>query len=70
MPGRAAPWCRHEGIEIARVSILRTFRDRMGLFFIVVLPMILVIVLGMTYGGMDAARVGIADQDRSSCPRP
>ena len=54
-----------KAIEIARVSILRTFRDRMGLFFIVVLPMILVIVLGMTYGGMNAARVGIADQDRS-----
>jgi ABC-2 type transport system permease protein len=55
-----------KALEIARVSILRTFRDRMGLFFIVVLPMILVIVLGMTYGGMSAARVGIADQDHSS----
>ena len=55
-----------KALEIARVSILRTFRDRMGLFFIVILPMILVIVLGMTYGGMSAARVGIADQDHSS----
>jgi len=54
-----------KALEIARVSILRTFRDRMGLFFIVILPMILVIVLGLTYGGMNAARVGIADQDRS-----
>jgi ABC-2 type transport system permease protein len=54
-----------KALEIARVSILRTFRDRMGLFFIVVLPMILVIVLGMTYGGMSAARVGIADEDGS-----
>jgi ABC-2 type transport system permease protein len=54
-----------KALEIARVSILRTFRDRMGLFFIVVLPMILVIVLGMTYGGMNAARVGISDQDGS-----
>ena len=55
-----------KALEIARVSILRTFRDRMGLFFIVILPMILVIVLGLTYGGMNAARVGIADQDGSS----
>ena len=55
-----------KALEIARVSILRTFRDRMGLFFIVILPMILVIVLGLTYGGMSAARVGIADQDHSS----
>ena len=52
-----------KALEIARVSMLRTFRDRMGLFFIVVLPMILVIVLGMTYGGMNTARVGVADQD-------
>ena len=52
-----------KALEIARVSILRTFRDRMGLFFIVILPMILVIVLGMTYGGMNAARVGVVDQD-------
>ena len=55
-----------KALEIARVSILRTFRDRMGLFFIVILPMILVVVLGLTYGGMNAARVGIADQDGSS----
>ena len=52
-----------KALEIARISILRTFRDRMGLFFIVALPMILVIVLGLTYGGMNAARVGVADED-------
>ena len=55
-----------KALEIARVSILRTFRDRMGLFFIVILPMILVVVLGLTYGGMNTARIGIADQDGSS----
>ena len=55
-----------KALEIARVSMLRTFRDRLGLFFIIVLPMILVIMLGMTYGGMNAARVGIADVDGSA----
>lgn len=55
-----------KALEIARVSMLRTFRDRLGLFFIVILPMILVVVLGLTYGGMNVARVGIADQDGSS----
>jgi ABC-2 type transport system permease protein len=55
-----------KALEIARVSILRTFRDRMGLFFIVILPMILVVVLGLTYGGMNTARVGVADQDHSA----
>ncbi len=54
-----------KALEIARVSVLRTFRDRMGMFFILALPMILVIVLGMTYGGMNAARVGVADADGS-----
>ena len=52
-----------KALEIARVSMLRSFRDRMGLFFIVALPVILVIVLGMTYGGMNAARVGVSDED-------
>ena len=55
-----------KALEIARISMLRTFRDRMGLFFIVVLPMILVIVLGMTYGGMNTARIGIADEDQTA----
>ena len=35
----------------------------MSLFFILVLPMILIVVLGMTYGGMSTARVGLADED-------
>jgi ABC-2 type transport system permease protein len=55
-----------KALEIARVSMLRTFRDRTALFFIVALPMILVIVLGLTYGGMSGARVGVADEDRSA----
>jgi ABC-2 type transport system permease protein len=52
-----------KALEIARVSILRTFRDRMGLFFILVLPIILIVVLGMTYGGMGAARIGVTGAD-------
>ncbi|HEX6129607.1 MAG TPA: ABC transporter permease [Candidatus Limnocylindria bacterium] len=45
---------------IAWTSMRRTLRDRMGLFFIIVLPMILIVVLGMTYGGMGRARVGVS----------
>ena len=52
-----------KALAIARVNMVRTFRDRMSLFFILVLPMILIIVLGMTYGGMSTARVGVADLD-------
>lgn len=52
-----------KALTIARVNMLRTFRDRMGLFFILVLPMILIVVLGMTYGGMNRARIGLVDED-------
>lgn len=52
-----------KALEIARVSILRTFRDRMGLFFLMVFPIILIVVLGMTYGGMGSIRVGVSDAD-------
>jgi linearmycin/streptolysin S transport system permease protein len=52
-----------KALAIARVNMVRTFRDRMSLFFILVLPMILIIVLGMTYGGMSTARMGVADLD-------
>ncbi len=48
---------------IARTQMLRSVRDRMSLFFVLVLPMILIVVLGMTYGGMSTARVGLADED-------
>ena len=52
-----------KALTIARVNMVRTLRDRMSLFFTLVLPMILIVVLGMTYGGMSAARVGVADED-------
>jgi ABC-2 type transport system permease protein len=52
-----------KALAIARVNMVRTFRDRMSLFFILVLPIILIIVLGMTYGGMSTARMGVADLD-------
>jgi linearmycin/streptolysin S transport system permease protein len=50
-------------LAIARANLLRTTRDRLGLFFILVLPMILIVVLGLTYGGFNSARIGIADAD-------
>jgi ABC-2 type transport system permease protein len=52
-------------LAIAGANYRRTLRDRLGLFFIVVLPFILIIVLGITYGGQGTIRVGVADLDRS-----
>ncbi len=53
-----------KALEIARANLLRTTRDRLGLFFIIVLPLMLIIVLGITYGGFNSARIGVADGDR------
>jgi linearmycin/streptolysin S transport system permease protein len=52
-----------KALAIARTQMVRSLRDRMSLFFILVLPMILIVVLGMTYGGMAATRVGVTDED-------
>lgn len=52
-----------KALEIARANLVRTSRDRLGLFFIVVLPVILIVVLGLTYGGFNSARIGVADAD-------
>ena len=49
-----------KALEIARVSVLRTIRNRLGLFFIVILPIILIAVLGLTYGGMSSARIAVS----------
>ena len=49
-----------KALVIARTGMLRTIRDRTSLFFIVVLPLILIVVLGMTYGGTSTARIGVS----------
>ncbi|OGO56280.1 MAG: hypothetical protein A2Z32_04470, partial [Chloroflexi bacterium RBG_16_69_14] len=48
---------------IAGVNLRRLFRDRMGLFFIFVLPVILIVVLGTVFGGRTAPRIGIVVVD-------
>jgi len=46
-------------LAIAEVNLRRLLRDRIGLFFIFVLPVVLMIVLGTVYGGRTAPRIGI-----------
>lgn len=48
---------------IVQTNLVRTARDRLGLFFIVLLPLILIVMLGMTYGSGSGARVGVVDLD-------
>jgi ABC-2 type transport system permease protein len=50
-------------LVIAWTNLVRTFRDRLGLFFIVLMPMIIIVTLGITYGGQGSVRVGVADAD-------
>jgi len=51
-------------LVIAWTNLVRTLRDRLGLFFIVLMPMIIIITLGITYGGQGSVRVGVVDADR------
>ena len=48
---------------IARANLTRLFRDRLGLFFIVVLPLIIILVLGLQFGSGFTARIGVAAPD-------
>ena len=50
-------------LAIAVVNVRRLLRDRTGLFFIFVLPVILIVVLGTMYGGRVAPRMGIVAVD-------
>ncbi len=46
-------------LEIARINLLRQLRDRSSAFFVFVLPTIIVVALGLQFGGSSRARVGI-----------
>ncbi len=46
-------------LTIARVNLVRLLRDRMGLFFIFLLPVVLIVVLGTAFGGRTAPRLGV-----------
>jgi ABC-2 type transport system permease protein len=46
-------------LVIAGVNVRRMLRDRTGLFFVFVLPIVLIVVLGTMYGGRTAPRMGI-----------
>lgn len=52
-----------KAMAIARINVVRLLRDRSGLFFIFVFPLMLVLVLGLSFGGSFAPRVGIVGND-------
>jgi ABC-2 type transport system permease protein len=50
-------------LEIARVNLLRTLRDRTNLFFVFLLPLIIIIALGAAFGGAGTSRLGVVRVD-------
>ena len=46
-------------LDIARVNLLRALRDRTNLFFVFLLPLIIIVALGAMYGGFGSTRLGI-----------
>ena len=50
-------------LDITRVNLLRTLRDRTSLFFVFLLPIIIIVALGTVYGGFGTTRLGIVSAD-------
>jgi ABC-2 type transport system permease protein len=46
-------------LAIAATNLRRTLRERVALFFLFVFPMIMILVLGMAFGGASEPRVGV-----------
>jgi ABC-2 type transport system permease protein len=54
-----------KALRIAEVGILRMLRDRQGLFFVFALPVVIIVVFGLAFGGSGAREIGVADEDRT-----
>ena len=48
-----------KALAIARANLTRMGRDRLGLFFVVLLPIILVLVLGLQFGSSFSPKIGV-----------
>ena len=48
-----------KALEIARVNLLRQVRNRRSLFFLLVLPTVIIVALGLQFGGVSRARLGV-----------
>lgn len=50
-------------LAIARANVVRLLRDRLGLFFIFVLPLIIIVVTGLQFGTGFLPRIGVVAVD-------
>ncbi len=53
-----------KALTIAATDVRRLVRWRANIFFLFVLPMLIILLLGAAFGGSQKARFGIVDQDR------
>ncbi len=51
-------------LAIARVRARSIVRDRIALFFLIVLPILVIVIVGAIVGGLGQFRVGVVDLDR------
>jgi ABC-2 type transport system permease protein len=56
-------------LTIAAVNLRRALRDRTSLFFLVLFPMLLILVLGVAFGGESRPRLGVFDPVPSTLSR-
>jgi ABC-2 type transport system permease protein len=54
---------------IAGNELRRTARDRVAMFFVVVLPVVIIVVIGTTFGTMEGVDVGVLDRDGTAASR-
>ncbi|MER6185901.1 ABC transporter permease [Streptomyces sp. NPDC001652] len=52
-------------LAVTRATVARVFRDRTALFFMVLLPVAIIVVIGVTVSGFDQFRVGLVPAVRS-----
>jgi ABC-2 type transport system permease protein len=51
---------------IAANELRRTARDRVAMFFVVVLPVVIIVIVGTTFGDLEGVDVGLVDRDDTS----
>lgn len=51
-------------LALAGVNLRRTVRERVALFFLFVFPMVMILVLGLAFGGAFTPRVGVVVEQR------
>lgn len=59
----------HPVVAIAAVSLRRLFRDRSNLFFVILLPLLLLLLLGSQFGGPGDAVLAVAGPDGPTAQR-